>query len=76
MLSSLTPRETEVLRCLVDGKSNKGIANDLGISPFTVRDHVTNLMNKLGARNRVELVSITSFTHVSSHSKHPTSVGL
>lgn len=76
MLSNLTPREIEVLHSLANGKSNKGIAIDLGISPFTVRDHITNLMNKLGAKNS-ELVSLTSFSRASSTLlKYPTSVGL
>ncbi len=74
MLARLTPRENEVLLGLVYGKSNKGIAIDLGISPFTVRDHVTNLMNKLGARNRVELVALTA--SVRPDKLPPTSVGL
>jgi DNA-binding NarL/FixJ family response regulator len=48
----LTPRETDVLRQVVAGRSNKQIANELGISPGTVRIHVSNILAKLGVSNR------------------------
>lgn len=46
-LNGLTPRERDVLSGLVDGQSNKVIANALGISPRTVEIHRANLMSKL-----------------------------
>ncbi len=46
-LNVLTPREQDVLAGLVDGQSNKVIANGLGISPRTVEIHRANLMSKL-----------------------------
>ncbi len=53
---ALTAREREVLQLLVNGKSNKEIALSLGISPKTVSVHRTNIMNKLGVQNTVELI--------------------
>lgn len=50
-----TQREAEVLRLLGDGLSNKVIASRLGISPYTVRDHVGNLMQRHQRPNRVAL---------------------
>ncbi|MGI0525874.1 response regulator transcription factor [Rhizobium giardinii] len=57
-LSSLTPREFEVLRLLVRGKLNKQIAHVLGTSERTVKAHRHNLMEKIGARSLAETVSI------------------
>jgi DNA-binding CsgD family transcriptional regulator len=58
LLSFLTPRELEVLRAIANGRSTAGIASGLGISPATVRTHVTNLLAKLGLHSRVEAVSL------------------
>lgn len=52
----LTPRESEVLRMMVTGKSNKSIASQLGIADATVKVHVKNLLAKLNLRSRVEAV--------------------
>lgn len=48
-------REQEVLLRIRQGKTNKQIALELGISGFTVRDHVSALLKKLSASNRTEL---------------------
>ncbi len=48
-LTSLTPREMEVLECLVAGMTNKGIAQALSISPRTVEIHRAHMMEKLDA---------------------------
>jgi len=48
-LTSLTPREKEVLECLVAGLTNKGIAQALSISPRTVEIHRAHMMEKLEA---------------------------
>ena len=48
-LTALTPRETEVLECLVAGLTNKGIAQALSISPRTVEIHRAHMMEKLEA---------------------------
>jgi len=51
-----TPRETEIIRLLADGKSNKEIAAALGIAMRTVETHRSNIMHKLGLHSLVELV--------------------
>lgn len=51
---TLTERETEVLRQLARGKSNKEIANGLFISETTVKTHVKNIMQKLGVPSRTQ----------------------
>lgn len=48
-LTALTPREKEVLECLVAGLTNKGIAQTLSISPRTVEIHRAHMMEKLEA---------------------------
>ncbi|NQW17319.1 MAG: response regulator transcription factor [Chloroflexi bacterium] len=55
-IQSLTQREIEVLRLIVDGKTGREIAEDLNISPNTVERHRQNIMGKLGLHNRTELV--------------------
>ncbi|MBC8162756.1 MAG: response regulator transcription factor [Roseiflexaceae bacterium] len=52
-LEELTAREHEVLRVLALGRSNAEIATSFSISEATVRSHVTNLLNKLGLRDRI-----------------------
>ncbi len=54
--SFLTRREQEVCRLLVQGRTTEQIADDLYISPKTVRVHVANIMKKLSCSNRTELV--------------------
>jgi DNA-binding NarL/FixJ family response regulator len=53
---SLTPREIDVLKLLVQGYTNRQIGEELNISVRTVEGHRSNLTGKLGLRNRVELV--------------------
>jgi two-component system, LuxR family, response regulator FixJ len=55
---SLTPREREVLGHVVDGKANKVIAIDLGLSERTVEIHRANVMEKMGARSVAHLVKM------------------
>ena len=55
-LTSLTPRELEVLRLMVEGKANKVIAIDLNISQRTVEIHRARVMEKLGANSLAHLV--------------------
>ena len=52
----LTPRELEVTAAVVDGQTNKDIAESFGISVSTVKHHLTSIFDKLGVYNRVELV--------------------
>ena len=54
---SLTDRETEILRLIASGAANKEIAAALGISENTVKTHISNLFQKLGARDRTEAVT-------------------
>jgi DNA-binding NarL/FixJ family response regulator len=56
----LTERERQVLQMIVDGKSNKEIAVELGISPKTVSVHRTNVMSKLDVQTTVELIRFVS----------------
>lgn len=56
--SPLTPRETEVLRLLADGLTNRGIASELQISEHTVKFHVNSIMGKLNAESRTEAAVI------------------
>jgi len=58
MLSTLSGRETEVLRGVVAGKMNKVIAHELGISPRTVEVYRANVMSKTQANGLSELVRI------------------
>jgi DNA-binding NarL/FixJ family response regulator len=57
-LAPLTAREQDVLRLLVAGSSTEVIADELVLSLHTVRNHVRNLMQKLGAHSRLEAVAI------------------
>ena len=55
---ALTPREIEVLRQIAGGNRNRDIGNRLSISEETVKVHVKHLMDKLGARDRTQAISI------------------
>ncbi len=52
--ANLTERETEILRLVVEGKSNKLIAGDLNISDGTVKVHMKHILKKLKLKTRVE----------------------
>jgi PAS domain S-box-containing protein len=55
--SPLTPRELEVLRLLATGANTKSAADKLGVSPATIRNHVQNLLGKLGVHSRLQAVA-------------------
>jgi len=52
----LSDREMEVLVLVVEGKSNKEIANSLGISHQTVKNHITSILRKFGVEDRTQAV--------------------
>lgn len=55
---TLTLREMQILECLADGESNKTIASRFGITEETVKSHLKNLYDKLGASDRAHAVAI------------------
>jgi predicted ATPase/DNA-binding CsgD family transcriptional regulator len=55
--STLTPREREIAALIARGLSNKGIADELVISPATVARHVTNILSKLGFTSRAQIAA-------------------
>ena len=58
LLTSLTPREREVMDLVVEGLSNKAIANSLGLSAKTVEVHRAKVMEKMHARSLSDLVKM------------------
>ena len=54
--SILTKREKEVFMLLVKNRTTKEIADELGISEKTVRNHISNAMQKLGVKGRAQAV--------------------
>ena len=56
MKGILTEREQEVFKLLIDNKSTKEIANTLNISEKTVRNHISNTMQKLEVKSRSQAV--------------------
>jgi two-component system, NarL family, nitrate/nitrite response regulator NarL len=65
----LTPREAEVLKLLVEGETNKSIAERLSVCEYTVKHHLTNIFDKTGASNRLEL-ALFSIHHGWTSSAH------
>ncbi|HYV21049.1 MAG TPA: LuxR family transcriptional regulator [Candidatus Bathyarchaeia archaeon] len=55
----LTPRQRVILRSVARGKTNKDIAAELGISEQGVKVHISRLLERYGAENRVELIGLT-----------------
>ena len=62
--SGLSARELDVLRCLVAGKTNRAIADELCISEKTVARHVSNIFNKLGLSSRAGAIAYTYKHHL------------
>lgn len=58
--SPLTPREADVLRIAAEGRSTAEIADRLGLSPGTVRNHISSAIAKTGTRNRVDAIRIAN----------------
>ncbi len=68
--SPLTPREREVVTLIAMGRETSQIAQELHVSPETVRTHVRNAMSKLGAHTRAQLVAIALCTDTTIHLPH------
>jgi len=68
-IASLTPREREVMELLIQGKRNKIIASDLGISNRTVEAHRAKIMEKMHAHSLSEIVR-TSFSAEEGSAEH------
>ncbi len=54
LFATLSPRETEILKLVAGGKANKIIASELNISEHTVRNHISNIFQKLQVNDRTE----------------------
>ena len=60
----LSRRELEVLRLLAHGLNTPQIAESLGVRPITTRNHIANLLTKLGVKNRLQAVLYASQNHI------------
>ena len=67
-VANLSRREREIAGLVAEGATNRDIAATLALSPKTVERHVTNILAKLGARNRTELAGLV---HCSSGTGFP-----
>jgi len=56
LMTPLSPRETEILKYIAEGNSNKRIAYALGIGEQTIKNHITSIMRKLNANDRTHAV--------------------
>ncbi|MGF1432130.1 LuxR C-terminal-related transcriptional regulator, partial [Kitasatospora sp. LaBMicrA B282] len=58
LVESLTPREKQVLRCMVAGLGRQAVAERLYLSPHTVRTHMQNVLGKLGVHSTLAAVAL------------------
>ncbi len=58
LVETLTPREEEVLRCMVAGLGRQAVAERLYLSPHTVRTHMQNVLGKLGVHSTLAAVAV------------------
>ena len=56
LIEPLSAREHEILRVIAAGASNREIANTLFLAEGTVKNHITNILGKLGVRDRTQAV--------------------
>jgi DNA-binding NarL/FixJ family response regulator len=67
----LTPREMEIVSAIVSGYSNRQIAEKMSISQSTIKHHLTNIFDKLGVYNRLELALFAINHALAERSDHP-----
>ena len=65
--SRLTPRERQIVRALLAGRTNREIGQKLGLREQTVKNRLSVIYGKLGARNRVELAVKAQRDHSVEH---------
>jgi two-component system nitrate/nitrite response regulator NarL len=53
--AALTPREQQIAMAIADGRTNRDIAAQLGITEQTVKNHLTSIFEKVGVDNRLQL---------------------
>lgn len=53
-----TDREKDIIQLLMDGKSRKGIEEELFISPHTVKNNIYSIYQKLGVKNRLQIINL------------------
>lgn len=70
----VTPREREITSAVVAGLSNKEIAKQFSLSEDTVKHHLTNIFNKVGASNRLELALFAVHHRLLEEEREPPSV--
>lgn len=59
-MPDLAPRDARLLDLAASGLTDKAIAREVGLSPFTVHDRIKRLLKLLGAKNRTEAVAVTA----------------
>ncbi|EPY92593.1 transcriptional regulator [Streptomyces noursei CCRC 11814] len=75
LVESLTPREREVLRCMVAGLGRKAVAERLFLSPHTVRTHMQNVLGKLGVHSTLAAVALARRAGVGPADLEPAGAG-
>lgn len=66
MINQLTERETQILKLIANGLTNKAIAHHLLIAESTVENHIHNIYKKLGTDNRAKATSYAFLTGIVS----------
>lgn len=74
VLGRLTPREHQVLQCIVDGLSRQQIAEELYLSPNTVRTHVQHVLSKLGVHSVLTAAAVARVHGLDSRAPAPATV--
>jgi two-component system nitrate/nitrite response regulator NarL len=67
---SLSARECEILRCLMEGSPNKLIARQFGLTEATVKVHVKAILRKTGMKNRTQ-AAMWAASHIASDQRDP-----